>query len=681
MASDSDDDFAASHLGNIDPVLSVTIPASTCKDVEAPHLEHLRQARLQFHRVTAKPAAPQSLRHVAHRMAGLGPSGVKAERDSAFQSFLSQASLLRSQSTAWLASAPLHVRQVLNAASPKGGHPALLHWCLQQIKWHDADLITDLLDGFPLVGHIPVDSSARLKTVRSPKLTVDELLDKVESLRSRALERHGLHADPETDGTIFTLTTDEVDLKRMSTPRPPHGRQLLTRRFGVWQTDSKGRLKLRCIDDFAESLINDTTLIDRAIRMGRVSDLVDVISILESTSRDLRLLKSDFSAAYRGCPIKTSHLRFASVLVRDASGTLHQTRLRAMPFGAVAAVYAWDRLGGAIQAILQRMFLIPCSRYVDDLFWADFSDCSDQGRQMALDVVSHLGFTLAVDKTPPASDCQEVLGIQIRLQERSGALSVDVQVEPRKLQLWALNISEVVKLGRMDFKSAEKLIGRLSFAAWAIWGPPAWARLRGLHSFLQQGAGIITPEVIADFTWWQQRLVASQSLEIIPRSFMSEPYVIYTDAEGSSGVGIVICTPSVSRWVGCRVPEAVSKLLMSRTTQIFAYETLAVWAALHIFGRQLQDRQVLFFIDNTSSLASVRKGSTRSPDVHTIIGAIWDILAKFGIKATFRWVPSKLNLSDPPSRDKPPAVGSQLPSRISWQTIITVLQSGPHNRR
>ena len=39
----------------------------------------------------------------------------------------------------------------------------------------------------------------------------------------------------------------------------------------------------------------------------------------------------------------------------------------AHPFGAVAAVYAWERVGGAIVAILRSIGL-PIFRYVDDLF-------------------------------------------------------------------------------------------------------------------------------------------------------------------------------------------------------------------------------------------------------------------------------------------------------------------------
>merc|ERR1712023_492777 len=93
-----------------------------------------------------------------------------------------------------------------------------------------------------------------------------------------------------------------------------------------------------------------------------------------------------------------------------------------MPFGAVAAVYAWDRVGGALQHILQQMFLLPASRYVDDLFWCDFSSTASHGRALALQVIDTLGFTLAIDKTPPPSASQDILGVTLILTVGQGRL-------------------------------------------------------------------------------------------------------------------------------------------------------------------------------------------------------------------------------------------------------------------
>ena len=152
----------------------------------------------------------------------------------------------------------------------------------------------------------------------------------------------------------------------------------LTRRFGVSQVSSAGEKKLRCIDDFAASGINNTTSIKARIRMGRLSSLVETTRQLHSfwPSSSIRLAKSDFSAAYRMCPILGRHLEFSSVLVEDKEGGLWTSTQWVMPFGAVSAVYAWDRLGGAVSRILRKLLLLPLDRYVDDLFWSDHSAIS-----------------------------------------------------------------------------------------------------------------------------------------------------------------------------------------------------------------------------------------------------------------------------------------------------------------
>ena len=152
-----------------------------------------------------------------------------------------------------------------------------------------------------------------------------------------------------------------------------------------------------------------------------------------------------------------------------------------MPFGAVSAVYAWDRLGGALAAILQHFLIIPCSRYVDDLFWADFSASAADGCLHAPRLVSLLGFTLAPDKTPPAAQTQDVLGISTSLAGPVGSQHLIATVEPRKLTVWLTAISSSLQSGSLPPQDATKLAGRFSFAAWALWGRVARAHLRRFY--------------------------------------------------------------------------------------------------------------------------------------------------------------------------------------------------------
>ena len=240
------------------------------------------------------------------------------------------------------------------------------------------------------------------------------------------------------DCSIFHQTLEEIDLGRMAPLSSPDLRLPLTRRFGVVQRSANGVAKIRSIDDFAESLVNDTVTISRRIRMGRLADMLAVARIMHHAhpAEDLLLAKSDFRAAYRGCPILTDHLQFSNILVRDPrSGRVWSSTQLAMPFGAVAAVYAWDRLGGALAFLLQQVLLLPTARYVDDLFWVDFSRYAPETSRLALELISLLGFTLEPGKTPPPASCLDILGVSVALRRhpQGGPYSARLLPEPLKV--------------------------------------------------------------------------------------------------------------------------------------------------------------------------------------------------------------------------------------------------------
>eukprot|EP00972_Heterocapsa_arctica_P037909 5580061-Heterocapsa_arctica.AAC.1 len=66
-----------------------------------------------------------------------------------------------------------------------------------------------------------------------------------------------------------------------------------------------------------------------------------------------------------------------------------------MPFGAVAAVYAWDCLGEAFNAVLRKVFLFPASRYVDDLFMPVWGSHAGESRTMLLEIINLFGAILS----------------------------------------------------------------------------------------------------------------------------------------------------------------------------------------------------------------------------------------------------------------------------------------------
>ena len=89
-----------------------------------------------------------------------------------------------------------------------------------------------------------------------------------------------------------------------------------------------------------------------------------------------------------------------------------------------------------------------------------------------------------------------------------------------------------------------------------------------------------------------------------------EPNLIYTDASGKGGLGAVCCSSQATQWVAGQAPKGFCRLLKRRRTQICILETVMVICATRIFASQLSHKSVVFFIDNSSALGALRKGSS-----------------------------------------------------------------------
>ena len=610
----------------------------------------------------------------------MSPGELSRHRQTSLATLQAASIACATRSAELLASAPEHCRQVLEAAG-SGPNLGLVEWLVEHMDWHDKSLVHDLVHGFPLVGDIPVCLDAPLGTRRLQTVSIDDLWSRGTSQSPSQLERHNRPLPPGSEAQadsaeLWRQTLAEQALRRMDlVPPETPWEGPLTRRFAVRQLTSDGRSKVRGIDDFHESLVNDSCSVKRRIRMGRLSDLHYSASVLRNSQPDvdLALLKSDFKAAYRGCPILSDHLRLSTILVQepmvDGSSRCHRFRQLAMPFGAVAAVYAWDRLGAFLAAVLSDFLLIPASRYVDDLFLVDYSECAAATRLIMLEVVDMLGFTLEEEKTPPPASSQDILGIRVDLTADSLLLSP----EPRKVALWISSLKAALASSSLSIPSAMKLAGRLNFAASAAWGSIARSRLRRLYRHIHLGHPLVQDDLAGDLSWWILRLERLEPHRLFLH--IVDPVILYTDAEGSGGLGGVIDVDNTASWFSASTPDSVTSAMLPRKTQIFPLEVLAVAAALRLWKDKVSGRHLVVFVDNTSALAALRKGSSKVSDVHGLIALTWQQLLSSVSSVKFFWVPSKLNLSDLPSRGLTPIVGSKECSRIRWETFEHALAS------
>jgi hypothetical protein len=219
------------------------------------------------------------------------------------------------------------------------------------------------------------------------------------------------------------------------------------------------------------------------------------------------------------------------------------------------------------------LYDLPLSRFVDDLFMIDFTECSALARAIMLEVIDALGFTLEVDKTPTPAASQEVLGVRVTIQ-----LSTMLLVpEPRKVALWwILALESAITSKALGHRDSSKLAGRLSFASFASWGPIARSRLRRLYVFSLCFTGRLTQPLLQDLQWWLDKLVVLSPAVVALGP--TDPLVLYTDAEGSGGLGGVLADGENLEFFSCQTPQLFVAALLPRHTQIFPLEVFSCGA-------------------------------------------------------------------------------------------------------
>ena len=602
--------------------------------------------------------------------------------------FRRQAATLRPESASQLRSAPAHLQSVVRAASPTGVHVALFAWACAQADVPGAEALGhDWLHGFPLVGDVPVDPIATPKLVKAALLSPAALLAEAPARSARLAARASRPRPEFGDGDaqeLWDSTLAESSAGRISALLPwSQADQTLPvcRRFGVRQASSTGRVKLRVIDDFAENGVNDATAVTARIRMSTLVGLRAVARRLyrRDPSTPLLLLKADFKAAYRCAPIALEHLAFARLLIaHPVDGSLWVADQWAMPFGAIGAVYAWDRIGSAVTQILARLFWLPLLRYVDDLFMVIPADLADGAYSALHECVSLLGLVLDPGKSPRAAPEAVVLGVSIRCAPGSLTFRVDAA----KAAFWREEL--LLFATHPALKLLLKLVGRLAFGCQAVWGPRAAARLAPLFRALSDGApyaggSLAANALAAAVGWWRSFLDAAALTSAVYalRPAVAPPCLLYTDAEGYGGLGACLYRDGAWAWWQARCPALIRDLSRPlgypEGLPVFLYEAAAPFVAVRIWQRALAGRRLLLFVDNLTALGAFRKGrSVACPALNQVVHQCLVLLHSIGCASTIFWVPSRFNIADPASRgETPPGLPAPVapPGRPHWVAL------------
>ena len=203
--------------------------------------------------------------------------------------------------------------------------------------------------------------------------------------------------------------------------------------------------------------------------------------------------------------------------------------------------------------------------------------------------------------------------------------------------------------------------------------PPLAARARPLFAHAHGWQWKISKPLRAALAWWEEvlsrRIVETRAW----RPDARPPALLLCDARGEPPrlAAVLVSAGHVSftevappeMWLRrARAPAAPAhsalasagnRLFRERNdAQIAGLEILAIAVGLSTFADALRGRKVRIFSDNVVAEGALRRGAARAFDHNGLIHAAWTLALAERIHIWVDRVPSKLNISDLPSREE-----------------------------
>ena len=169
-------------------------------------------------------------------------------------------------------------------------------------------------------------------------------------------------AEEEKSEWLFQDTVADAEKKRMSYPVPVTEEHinsfLMQPRFVLQQQRSDGAIKYRAIDHLSWSpghgkkrkagSVNGATVVEDKIQHDTLDELLDAMQLFVEVTHEIPcMFKADIDSAFRRVPVQPWFRQFCGVVFRH-QGRVFFSHHFALPFGALASVLAWERIGAAI---------------------------------------------------------------------------------------------------------------------------------------------------------------------------------------------------------------------------------------------------------------------------------------------------------------------------------------------
>ena len=636
------------------------------------------------HPFTLEPALEPDLQE-ALAMVATQPGHVLAHRSGALQYWEARARVILPVTDKILCAVPdLHLRRLLRGApdgqAPQLGkvtHIALWREMLQAAKCIDHKLVSDLLQGFPIVGSIQRSRRwSRIQNAEEP-LPVDELCNRAWEFSDKVIKNVNRCEVTENTEKIWEATMEDVSEGSSFGPMFSFEEvsQFLgttnwipTQRFEVVQKN-----KVRGVDSATVNGVNMATFITGKIELPSTDVNVAALRWLRShaaAGSNIQGWVLDERKAYRQIAILPQQRRWSVIALKQpSSGKIAFFAMIGHSFGLVAAVYNYNRRSAAITDVLRRLFLVAAFNFYDDKYgFEPEATCSS-----AFEVAQKVHWWLGAQFDPKKLQlCQDptILGVTYDLT------AMHLRIKPARKGELLEEIDAILEVQVFPPGQAGKLRGKLMFGASQLWGKIGRAFLRSLseRQYTKFNHTALNKAIVLSLEHWRWLIVEGPPRPILETRPRSADYVLFTDGsfpDGKPGSplkpwigGVLFKKGEVPLQFGCEVDRSLIKKWLPRKSQIAMVELFATVVALKTFEGHLAESWSLLLVDSESVQGALVKGYSAREDVCELVGVFWKIALDLKVNLYVDRVPTDANPADPPSRNH-----MDVGESLGWKTV------------
>ena len=515
----------------------------------------------------------------------------------------------------------------------RGKKLALFKDMLQYYKYPDPDVVDELVNGAALIGD--VDKTNMLPFKFTPALLTAEALATQSKFRRQQVMRDCKGSgDSEVDAEVWKQPIEERDkgwlVGPISESDVPESAPI-SRRFGLRQ-----KHKIRLIDDFSESSVNQTVMVSESPVLHTVDVACAALAYWFGLCTALGLDSSleartfDLSSAYRQVGLNKEGRDVSYVRVYDPGRKCWAIfQALVLPFGAVKSVHSFLRLARAVWWLGVVGCALMWSSFYDDYIVFSPPSLSRSAELTASSLFKLLGWIFAEDgrKSKPFGVQCEALGVLFELRSSKTGVC-HVTNTPSRIEEISMEIHRLLEQGFVTPLEAQKLRGRMQFAESQIYGRTGKRCVGALKEFACKRRTRLLDREITFL-----KLFVSLLKSEVPREVMSEhqqSVIIITDAcyekesrDRVCGLGGVLCDlfSGTNCFFSCQLNDEQRSLLgePSKKQIIFEAETLCAVLAYSLWEEKLNNRKSFLYVDNEGTKFCLIRGKSDNLVVDTMV--------------------------------------------------------------